>query len=70
MIEDKHQKIIEKAKIKYQEAIIGRDCQDNLYAQDKYPSHRMAIDDLVWRRQIYQTEITLLENLFGKELKN
>ena len=69
MIEDKYQKILERAKIKYQEAIKARDYQDNLYAQDKYQSHRMAIDDLVWRRQIYQIEITLLENLFGKELK-
>ena len=64
-----YNKILEKAKIKYQEAIIGRDYQDNLYAQDKYSSHRMAIDDLVWRRQIYQTEINLLENIFGKDLK-
>lgn len=69
MIEDNHQKILEKAKSKYQEAIKARDYQDNLYAQDKYQSHRMSIDDLVWRRQIYQTEINLLENIFGKELK-
>ena len=70
MTEDKSQKILEKAKIKYKEAIKSRDYQDNLYAQDKYQSHRMAIDDLVFKRQIYQTEITLLENIFGKELKN
>ena len=70
MTEDKYRRILEKAKIKYKEAIIGRDYQDNLYSQDKYESHRMAIDDLVWRRQIYQTEIALLENLFGKDLKN
>lgn len=62
-------KIIEKAKAKYQEAIKARDYQDDLYSQDKYQSHRMAIDDLIWRRQIYQTEISLLENIFGKELK-
>lgn len=62
--------ILEKAKQKYQEAIKSRDYQDNLYSQDKYPSHRMAIDDLVWRRHQYQTEITLLENIFGKDLRN
>lgn len=70
MIEDKSQKILEKARIKYQEAIRARDYQDNLYAQGKFAGHRMAIDDLVWRRHQYQTEINLLENLFGKELKN
>ena len=64
-----YNKILEKAKIKYKEAIKSRDYQDNLYAQDKYQSHRMSIDDLVWRRHQYQTEITLLENIFGKELK-
>ena len=70
MTEDKYRRILEKAKAKYQEAIIGRDYQDKLYSQDKYESHRMMIDDLVWRRQQYQTEINLLENLFGKDLKN
>ena len=65
-----YNKILEKAKIKYKEAIIGRDYQDNLYSQGKFAGHRMAIDDLVWRRHQYQTEINLLENLFGKELKN
>ena len=68
MTEGKSQKILEKAKIKYKEAIKARDHQDKLYSQDKFESHRMAIDDLVWRRQQYQTEITLLENIFGKEL--
>ena len=65
-----YNKILEKAKIKYQEAIILRDYQDNLYSQGKFESHRMSIDDLVWRRHQYQTEITLLENIFGKDLKN
>lgn len=65
-----YNKILEKAKIKYKEAIILRDYQDRLYSQDKFASHRMAIDDLVFKRQIHQTEINLLENLFGKELKN
>ena len=69
MIEDNHQKILEKAKIKYKEAIKSRDYQDELYSQGKFESHRMDIDDLVWRRHQYQTEITLLENIFGKELK-
>lgn len=63
-------KIIEKAKAKYQEAIKARDYQDELYSQGKFAGHRMAIDDLVFKRQIYQTEINLLENVFGKELKN
>jgi hypothetical protein len=70
MTEDKYRRILEKAKIKYTEAIKARDYQDNLYAQDKYQSHRMAIDDLVWKRQQYQIEINLLENIFGKDLKN
>ncbi len=70
MIEDKSQKILEKAKQKYKEAIKARDYQDELYKKGKFASHRMAIDDLVWRRHQYQTEINLLENLFGKELKN
>lgn len=61
--------ILEKAKIKYKEAIILRDYQDKLYSQDKFESHRMSIDDLVWKRQQYQTEINLLENIFGKDLK-
>ena len=69
MTEGKSQKILEKAKIKYKEAIKARDYQDELYKKGKYESHRMSIDDLVWRRQIYQTEINLLENLFGKDLK-
>ena len=69
MIEDNHQKILEKAKAKYQEAIKSRDYQDELYSQGKFAGHRMAIDDLVFKRQIYQTEINLLENIFGKELK-
>lgn len=63
-------KIIEKAKAKYQEAIKARDYQDDLYSQGKFAGHRMAIDDLVFKRQIYQTEINLLENIFGKELTN
>ena len=62
-------KILEKAKAKYQEAIKARDYQDELYSQGKFAGHRMAIDDLVFKRQIYQTEINLLENLFGKDLK-
>ena len=61
--------ILEKAKQKYREAIKARDYQDKLYSQDKFESHRMAIDDLVWKRQQYQTEINLLENIFGKDLK-
>lgn len=65
-----YNKILEKAKIKYKEAIILRDYQDRLYSQDKFESHRMSIDDLIWRRHQYQTEITLLENIFGKDLKN
>ena len=69
MIEDKSQKILEKAKIKYKEAIKSRDYQDELYSQGKFAGHRMAIDDLVFKRHQYQTEITLLENIFGKELK-
>ena len=48
MIEDKSQKILEKAKIKYKEAIKARDYQDELYSQGKFESHRMDIDDLVW----------------------
>lgn len=69
MTEDKHQKILEKAKAKYQEAVKARNHQDALYSQGKFGSHRMAIDDLVWKRHQYQTEINLLENIFGKELK-
>lgn len=65
-----YNKIIEKAKAKYQEAIKSRDYQDELYSQGKFEGHRMAIDDLVFKRQIYQTEINLLENIFGKELTN
>ena len=64
-----YNKILEKAKIKYQEALAGRDLQDNLFSQGKFESHRMSIDDLIWRRHQYQTEITLLENIFGKELR-
>lgn len=65
----KYNDILDKAKIKYKEAIILRDYQDRLYSNDEFESHRMAIDDLVWRRHQYQTEITLLENIFGKDLK-
>ena len=63
-----YNKILEKAKQTYQEAIKSRDYQDELYSQCKFESHRMSIDDLVWRRHQYQTEITLLENIFGKDL--
>lgn len=66
----KYNDILDKAKIKYKEAIILRDYQDKLYSNDEFESHRMAIDDLVWRRHQYQTEITLLENIFGKDLRN
>ena len=64
-----YNKILEKAKNKYAEAIKNRDEQDKLYSQDKFEPHRMAIDDLVWRRHQYQTEINLLESIFGRELK-
>lgn len=66
----KYNDILDKAKIKYKEAIILRDYQDKLYSNDEFESHRMAIDDLVWRRHQYQTEINLLENIFGKDLRN
>lgn len=68
MISD-YNDILEKAKNKYADALRCRDYQDELYSQDKFESHRMAIDDLVWKRQQYQTEINLLESLFGKEIK-
>lgn len=63
-----YNKILEKAKVKYQEAIKGRDEQDELYSRGKFASHRMGIDDLIWRRHQYQTEINLLESIFGKEI--
>ena len=66
-----YNKIIEKAKVKYLESIRYRDDQDELYSRGKFAGHRMAIDDLIWRRHQYQTEINLLESIFGKEiLKN
>lgn len=68
---EKYEKILEKAKRKYKDAIRGRDYQDELYAQGKYESHRMSLDDLVFRRQIFQTEVCLLEDIFGaKELNS
>lgn len=60
--------ILENAKAKYKSAIIGRNELDELYSQDKYKAHRMAIDDLVFKRYAYQTEINLLENIFGELL--
>ena len=64
-----YSKVLEKAKKKYADAIRGRNYQDELYSQGKFESHRMSIDDLVFRRQIFQTEICLLEDIFGaKEL--
>ena len=61
---NKYNKALEKTKVKYQEAIRGRDYQDELYSQDKY-SIIMDIDDLVFRRKTFQTEICLLEDIFG-----
>lgn len=65
---NKYNKALEKAKVKYKDAIRGRDYQDELYSQDKY-STIMDIDDLVFRRKTFETEILLLEDIFGvKEL--
>lgn len=64
-----YNKILEKAKNRYAESLEGRETQDKLFSTGNFASHRMAIDDLVWKRQQYQTEITLLENIFGKDLK-
>ena len=62
---------LEKAKTKYAEALKGRDTQDKLFSAGKFEGHRMAIDDLVFKRMRYQTEINLLESIFGKDsLKN
>lgn len=65
---NKYNTALEKAKVKYKDAIRGRDYQDELYSQDKYNTI-MDIDDLVFRRKTFQTEICLLEDIFGaKEL--
>ena len=65
---NKYIKALKKAKKKYKDSIRGRDYQDELYSQDKYNTI-MDIDDLVFRRKMFQTEICLLEDIFGtKEL--
>ena len=61
-------KILETAKAKYKSAVIGRDELDKIYSHDKYEPHRMSIDDLVFKRHAYQTEINLLESIFGNLL--
>lgn len=64
----KYIKALEKAKRKYKDSIRGRDYQDELYSKDKYNTI-MDIDDLVFRRKMFQTEICLLEDVFNaKEL--
>lgn len=65
--EFKYKEIKTKARKKYTEAIRGRDYQDYLYSQDSYDTIQ-DIDNLVERRKIFQTEICLLEDVFGPTL--
>lgn len=65
---NKYNKALEKAKRKYKDAIRGRDYQDKLLL-NKRGWILSEKEEVEFRRKMFQTEICLLEDVFGsKEL--
>lgn len=67
---NKYNRALEKAKVKYKDAVRGRDYQDELLL-NKRGWIIGEIEEVEFRRRKFQTEICLLEETFSaKELNN
>ena len=58
-------KIIQKAKSKYKDALRGKQYQDSLLDGE---NSLVNIEDIINRRKVYIQDLALLEDVFGTEL--